>query len=140
MFEYQGPAQVSGYHQINLPKTFPLEDDVWVEVKLYKKKPTSHKTLRAEHGPEEFDKYVSAFWSRYPKRNGKHLNKRSGQDELNKIKSTEIDAVLKGAENFAKSKQAIDGYAPDAFRWLKKRGWEDWQDGPEQQQRNRITL
>jgi hypothetical protein len=96
-------------------------------------------TLTATLGPTEFDKYVQAFWSRYPKRNGKHLNKRLGQNELNKISSEEIEKVLIGAANFAKSKQAIDGFAPDAHRWLRRKEWESWQDGPTRE-RNRATL
>lgn len=137
MYEYKGPATVDAGE---IASNLELEiepGDYYIELKVYKNKPKA--TLTAQVGPTEFDKYVSAFWSRYPKRNGKHLNKRAGQNELNKISSKEIEAVLRGAENFAKSKQARDGFAPDAYRWLRRKSWEEWQDG-EEKVRNRATL
>jgi hypothetical protein len=139
MFEYKGPAQIE-QGQIIQHGEFEIEDgEYYVEIKVFKSKPREKKTLTAKVGTTEFDKYVSRFWSAYPKRDGKHLNKKLGQQELNKISSDEIEAVILGASNFAKSQQARDGFAPDAFRWLQRRNWEEWQEQPTRE-RNRVTL
>ena len=140
MYEYKGPAQFESTNVIHLPAQEGIHTEpgeIYVEVKIYKNKPKS--TLLSQIGPDDFDRYVDAFWRRYPKRNGKHLNKSLGQRALNKIKPSEIEAVLRGAENFSKSKQAQDGFAPDAHRWLARQGWKEWQEG-EEKVRNRATL
>jgi hypothetical protein len=138
MFEYKGPALAEASGVVHLPALNEVleEGSVYIELKIYKKKP---KTLTAEVGQTLFSGYVSRFWSAYPKRNGKHLNKNKGQELLNKISKDEIDKVITGATNFARSQQARDGFAPDAFRWLQRRGWEEWQTG-EEKERNRVTL
>lgn len=137
MYEYKGPATIDAGEIVSNLQLELEPGAYYIELKVFKNKPKS--TLHSQLGPDDFDRYVHAFWSRYPKRNGKHLNKLLGQKALNKIKPSEIQKVLRGAENFAKSKQARDGYAPDAHRWLARRGWEEWQEG-EEKIRNRATL
>jgi hypothetical protein len=141
MFEYKGPAKVSGFHEVILPTTFPYPGDdgqeYYVELKIYKNKPKS--TLQSQIGPDRFKAFTDDFWRLYPKRNGKHLNKAVAHTHLNKLKPTEMNDVLRGARNFALSKQAREGFAPDAHRWLARRGWEEWQEG-EEKVRNRATL
>ena len=67
------------------------------------------------------------FWEAYPKRRKvKPTKGESLQFWIDKIKPEQSPLVIKAAANYAESKDARDGYARDAIRFLKKNYWYDW--------------
>lgn len=77
---------------------------------------------------DNFATFAEDVWERYPDRNGKKLNKQKFLATLKAVPARDWDAVLVGVENFSRSRQAIQGYAPDAFRWVRDGGWKEWQE------------
>lgn len=76
---------------------------------------------------DNFTPFAEEVWSLYPDRNGKKLNKKKFVATLRGVPARDWDAVLIGVQNFSTSRQAVQGYAPDAFRWIRDEMWRDWQ-------------
>ncbi len=85
-------------------------------------------TATATEEVDNFKVFADEVWELYPERRGKKLGKQKCIDELRKVPSRDWDAVLLGVQNFRKSRQALEGFAPDAFRWLRDGVWRDWQE------------
>jgi hypothetical protein len=67
------------------------------------------------------------FWNAYPSRNGKKLLKQEAKEfYLKNIQDEEAVLLLQATKNYAASKTAMDGYAKDPVRFLKKNFWKDW--------------
>jgi uncharacterized protein YdaU (DUF1376 family) len=76
---------------------------------------------------DNFTPFAEEVWAIYPDRNGKKLNKKKFVAMLRSVPARDWDAVLIGVQNFSTSRQAVQGYAPDAFRWVRDETWRDWQ-------------
>lgn len=68
------------------------------------------------------------FWDAYPRRNGKRLEKRKAQAQWQRLKPADRDAALIGVVHYAALCDAGETIAKDAFRWLRDRCFEDWQE------------
>jgi hypothetical protein len=87
----------------------------------------------SDDGPAttESDPYsFTAFWARYPRRNGKKLGRADALAQWQRLKPTEIPAVMTGVEHYAAACNGLPWgtFAKDAFRWLRGRCWLDWQE------------
>ena len=94
--------------------------------------PEAEAEAEAENKPSSTDvdpaKGFEEFWQVWPKRNGKKIGK---QDALRKWKALPLPerrAAYIGARHYAAASDAGMAGAMDAFRWLEKRRWEDWQE------------
>ena len=83
---------------------------------------------KAAQPVDNFTAFAEEVWAAYPDRRGKKLNKQKFLATLKAVPARDWDAVLVGVENFSRSRQAIQGYAPDAFRWVRDGGWKEWQE------------
>lgn len=69
-----------------------------------------------------------AFWSAWPERNGKKLHRAKAEPLWARLDAGGRRAALRGALNYADASRAGLAGAMDAFRWLRDRGWDDWQE------------
>ena len=69
-----------------------------------------------------------AFWSAYPRRNGKRIGRADAELKWRRLKPEERVAALVGAEHYAEACERGLTIAADAHRWLEKRRWLDWQE------------
>lgn len=100
--------------------------------------------------PEPDPPRFAEFWAAYPKRAGLRRGRKKCVSLWRSIRASERDSVIRGAANFAKSKEAREGYARDPERWLRDQNWIDWQELPDEavrdgppngyQQRERIEI
>lgn len=78
------------------------------------------------------DKDFELLWKIYPQRHGKKVGKKECLDYfLQAISREEFPSLMVAVENYAVSKDAIEGYAKDPIRFLKKDRWKDWIEPPE---------
>lgn len=69
------------------------------------------------------------FWSSYPPRDGKRLNRAKAEGYWRKLTDAERDAAVLGARNLARAIEAGGKFGPpDADRWLRDRKWTEWQE------------
>lgn len=68
------------------------------------------------------------FWDAWPKRNGKKIGKRDALTKWRALSYDDKASAFRGAKNYASASDAGIAGAMDAFRWLEKRRWEDWQE------------
>lgn len=68
------------------------------------------------------------FWDAWPKRNGKKIGKRDALKKWRVLSYEDKSSAFRGARNYAVASDAGLAGAMDAFRWLEKRRWEDWQE------------
>lgn len=73
----------------------------------------------AERPPSES---FELFWSRYPARNGRKLEKAKAKAQWMKLSSAERASAGLGVEQYA----ASGVMAKDAYRWLRDKSWVDW--------------
>jgi hypothetical protein len=66
------------------------------------------------------------FWKKYPARNGRKVGKKSAMAQFQKLGPDDHGHLLQAVCNYSESKQARDGYAKDAERFLKNDFWRDW--------------
>lgn len=64
------------------------------------------------------------FWTRYPERKGKKLEKAKAKDQWMRLCNAERAAAYVGAGNYAEA----DVLAKDAYRWLRDKSWLEWMD------------
>lgn len=78
----------------------------------------------------EIEDQFEQFWDSWPKRNGKKIGKRDALRKWKRLTLPERRAAYIGAKNYAAASEDPDiaAGAMDAFRWLEKRRWEDWQE------------
>ena len=85
----------------------------------------------------------SEFWRIIPKRPGDPREKARPEFERALAKGTEIDALLRGAANYARYiEQHADErrFAVSAARWIREMRWEDWQELPAERPRGMVGL
>lgn len=70
------------------------------------------------------------FWQRWPMRNGKRLHKNKAQGFWRKMSLEEKRAAYRAAANYALACDQGTQGRMDAFRWLRDRLWEEWQEPP----------
>jgi hypothetical protein len=85
--------------------------------------PTPLQSEVVSEEPDEFDN----FWEQYPRRHGKKLGRGDALKQWKRLKPSEIPAVIAGVRHYADA-CARGLMAKDAFRWLRDRCWEDWQE------------
>lgn len=125
---------------IFIPKFKELLDD-WTTRKVSKAKEnyvvTTEKLQYQEDKDKEKDKkniytplFFEDFWKAYPKRNGKKVGRKECLEYFKSFANGDRELVIIAAQNYAKSKDAKDGYARDPIRFLKKDFWKDWIETP----------
>jgi len=77
---------------------------------------------------KDYATFSEKWWQAYPSRNGKKVGKKESIIYLKSLKLSQEDQnlLLTATGNYSKSKIAIDGYAKDPVRFLKKDFWRDW--------------
>lgn len=68
------------------------------------------------------------FWEQYPKRNGKREGRGKAEQVWRRLSYEERKAAWRGARHYGSACDSGLTIAADAFRWLRDRRWEDWQD------------
>lgn len=68
------------------------------------------------------------FWEQYPKRNGKREGRGKAEQVWRRLSYEERKAAWRGACHYGRACDSGLTIAADAFRWLRDRRWEDWQD------------
>lgn len=68
-----------------------------------------------------------AFWHLWPQRNGRKLGKGQARQKWQALGRPERLAAMTGAANYADASSRRLAGAMDAFRWLEKRLWPEWQ-------------
>ena len=66
------------------------------------------------------------FWIEYPKRNGRKVGKQQAAESFAKLSETDRTLAVRAAKHYATSQQVGEGYAKDAFRFLRSDFWRDW--------------
>jgi hypothetical protein len=90
--------------------------------------------------PKKQVSFESDFWPVYPKRNSKKLNKPDALEQFLKLNDLETMQALRGVKNFANSAEITNGInPPDAFRWLQKKKFLDWQERDQPHQSPTMT-
>jgi hypothetical protein len=80
---------------------------------------------------EATDLRFSAFWEKYPRRNGKRLGKPEAENAWKRMNRGERTAAMTGATHYAQACDDGVTIAKDAHRWLRGRCWVDWQEPAE---------
>lgn len=75
----------------------------------------------------ETERQFDLFWNVYPKRNGKRLGRGDALTHFGRLTIDDRRAAYRGAVNYRAACDAGATIAADAFRWLRKRRFEDWQ-------------
>lgn len=112
------PPQDHKTTRLRSPSDSSFQNDL---IQIHEPEPKPKKNQPTK--PMRFDE----FWNAYPKRNGVRTGKAEALAKYKiAIKSgiTENE-LIKAAEAFAKSRKALDNFAPDPARWLNKKGWQD---------------
>jgi hypothetical protein len=91
---------------------------------------TSVDTLRLVDRTEPSPDFEADFWDRYPKRDGKRIGKKQAQDQWKRLSIPDRRAVVTAVGHY---RDAVDDprvFCPvkDAWRWLRDRLFDDWQD------------
>jgi hypothetical protein len=84
---------------------------------------------------DNFTEFAEEFWRTYPARDGVKRKKKECFTELRKLGSRDWDDCLLAAQRYSERREARDGYAPDAFRWLRD-DWKQYLTAPIQEQGN----
>jgi len=74
--------------------------------------------------------FFEDFWKVYPKRNGKKVGRKECLEYFKSFANRDREQVIVAAENYAKSKDAKEGFSRDPIRFLKKDFWRDWIETP----------
>lgn len=123
---------------IFIPKFKELLDD-WTTRKVSKAKENYVVTTEKLQYQEDKEKdkkniytppFFEDFWKVYPKRNGKKVGRKECLEYFKSFANRDRELVIIAAQNYAKSKDAKDGYARDPIRFLKKDFWKDWIETP----------
>jgi hypothetical protein len=73
--------------------------------------------------------HFNEFWKVYPSRHGKKLGKGKSLETFMKIRSEELENVVRAAKNYAESKDVQNGIGiRDPKRFLKNDYWKEWID------------
>lgn len=83
----------------------------------------------------ETERQFEHFWNAYPKRNGKRLGRSDALLHFGRLSIDDRRAAFRGAQHYAAACDAGATIAADAFRWLRKRSFEDWQTPAEPDRR-----
>jgi hypothetical protein len=70
----------------------------------------------------------AAFWDRWPRRNGKRLDRGKAERIWGKLTLEQRRAAYVGAGHYAAACELGSQGAMDAFRWLRDHKWADWQE------------
>lgn len=68
------------------------------------------------------------FWDLYPRRNGKRLSRGKAERIWWGLKPEQKTAAIAAAKHYAAACNSGITIAADAFRWLRDRSFEDWQE------------
>lgn len=68
----------------------------------------------------------SRFWESYPRRDGKRAGKAKAEAKFVKFSEADQEAAILAAGHYADSRQARDGFARDAHRFLAADEWRVW--------------
>lgn len=74
------------------------------------------------------DRGFVEFWNEWPARNGKKLNKAKALAIWRRLDLDTRKAAWRGARHYAAASNAGAAGAMDAFRWLRDRLWDEWQE------------
>lgn len=77
-------------------------------------------------GAEKPNPLFDQFWSIYPARHGRKIGKGEARLRWAKLSSDDQHLAIKAARNLAAAVAREETLAPDAFRWLRDRRFEDW--------------
>jgi biotin operon repressor len=105
-------------HKVSEGPTQNPSSSTQVEPNLFATPPASHVVDVSD---------FSAFWERYPTRNGKRVGKQEAAAVWRRLTPSERAFAEAAVEHY---RAACDGgitIAKDAFRWLRGRCWSDWQ-------------
>lgn len=91
--------------------------------------PASGDTRVINELPEELpeEQGFEEFWSNYPTRNGKKLEKARALGQWRRLTLAEEQLAMRGVGNYRKACNEQLSIAKDAHRWLRDRCWLDWQ-------------
>jgi hypothetical protein len=70
------------------------------------------------------------FWEAWPRRAGKRLHRGHAEAQWKTLTLRQRKAAWRGAVNYAMACDLGTQGAIDAFRWLRDRSWDDWQEPP----------
>lgn len=72
------------------------------------------------------------LWDAYPHRGGARVGRKAAAAAYARaVKAgAEPATIIDGARRFAASRKALDGFAPDPERWIKREGWADDPEPP----------
>lgn len=68
------------------------------------------------------------FWNEWPARNGKKLGRSKAFTIWKRLSLDDRRAAWRGARNYSTASNSGLAGAKDAFRWLRDREWDDWQE------------
>lgn len=83
-------------------------------------------TLKATKAPKAYPEAFEAFWQAYPPRGGRRRGKDGTFALWQQVQDVDQPALLEAARQFAKSDDAVRGFARDPERFLKKHWWREW--------------
>lgn len=73
-----------------------------------------------------------SFWSAYPDREGKKINKSEALVQFNKLQNGDREQVISAAKKYGDYCRKVERSPKDAFRWLRDGLWKEWvSDEPE---------
>lgn len=75
------------------------------------------------------------FWDAWPRRGGKRLHRGQAEAVWATLTLRQRKAAWRGAVHYAQACDLGTQGAMDAFRWLRDRSWDDWQEPPTAQPR-----
>ncbi len=70
------------------------------------------------------------FWEAWPRRGGKRLHRSKAEAVWVTLTLRQRKAAWRGAVHYAQACDLGTQGAIDAFRWLRDRSWDDWQEPP----------
>jgi hypothetical protein len=78
--------------------------------------------------PSTTDERFERFWSAYPTRHGKKVDKSRAHSAWNKLGNSERERAERGVAIYADHCVVTETLAKDAHRWLRDNSFDDWQE------------
>lgn len=75
---------------------------------------------------EQRARAFAEFWKAYPERNGRKIGKAKAEAIWAKLSPADLDVVFVAVKHLARACAKGETFAPDPFRWLQGRLFEDW--------------
>ncbi len=102
-----------------LPQDPDPDPETETEKKAEKARPPARKGV-------SYTKEFERFWEAYPPRKGTKSGKKPAFEVWQKLKDRPpLEALIHAIGQQKKTEKWMDGFIPDARRWLRDRGWED---------------